>query len=92
MKKIVMLVALAAAMACFAYEKKTYRDSNGRIIGVATTDNMGRTTYRDSNGHSLGTASTDSIGRTTYRGSNGQLQGMASGSLSIAIHLGKQIG
>ena len=92
MKKIVMLVALAAAMACFAYEKKTYRDSNGRILGVATTDSMGRTTYRDSNGHILGSASTDSMGRTTYRGSNGQLQGTASGSLSIAIYLGKQIG
>ena len=65
-------LAFFLVLACPAYEKKTYRDSNGRILGVATTDNMGRTTYRDSNGHILGTATTDGMGRTTYRGSNGQ--------------------
>ena len=53
------VLAVALAMACGASQKKTYRDSNGHIIGVATTDSMGRTTYRDSNGMLIGTARTD---------------------------------
>ena len=56
---LVVVMAIVFAMVCQAYEKKTYRDSNGRIIGVATTDNMGRTTYRDSNGRLIGTAKND---------------------------------
>ena len=67
---------VSGLMVCQTYEKKTYRDSNGRIIGVATTDSMGRTTCRDLNGRLIGTAKTDGSGRTTFSHSQGRLQGI----------------
>ena len=54
---IAAAVVLVVAVCCA--NTKTWRDSNGRILGTERTDSMGRTTYRDSNGMLIGTARTD---------------------------------
>ena len=57
----------AAATACMAETKTTYRDAQGRIQGTVTTDRYGKTTYRDSMGRIQGSQTTDRYGKTTYR-------------------------
>ena len=54
---IAAAVVLVVAVCCA--NTKTWRDSNGRILGTERTDSMGRTTYRDLNGMLIGTARTD---------------------------------
>ena len=65
----------AAALACHADTKTTFRDSQGRIQGTVTTDRYGKTTYRDAMGRVQGSQTTDRYGKTTYRDAMGRVQG-----------------
>ena len=68
---IFSVFVLVVAVCCA--DTKTWRDSNGRILGTARTDSMGRMTYRDSSGMLIGTARADGCGTTTCHDSQGRL-------------------
>ena len=57
MNTVTKTLTLALICAClFARADKTtvWRDSQGRVLGTATTDSYGKTTYRDSMGRMTG--------------------------------------
>lgn len=74
MRNIILSVVVLVAAVCVA-DTKTWRDSNGRILGTARTDSMGRTTYRDSNGQLIGTARTDGNESCLSFGCSGSILG-----------------
>ena len=73
--KILVLAMICTCLFTRADKTTVWRDSQGRVLGTATTDNYGKTTYRDSMGRTQGTSSTDSYGKTTYRDAMGRVIG-----------------
>ncbi len=60
--KTKLLAVIVISMCAFSLESvaatstTTFRDSQGRTTGSATTNSQGQTTYRDSQGRTVGTS------------------------------------
>jgi hypothetical protein len=75
---IVVIPVMFLSMEAHA-QQSTFRDSQGRTVGTASTDSQGNVTFRDSGGRTTGTASTDNGGQTTFRDAGGRTTGTVSG-------------
>jgi hypothetical protein len=71
---LVCAVALAWAGATHAASTTTYRNSQGKTVGSASTSGN-KTTFRDASGRTTGTVTRSSSGTTTYRNSSGKTMG-----------------
>ena len=72
---LIGVVVLAWTGAVHAASTTTYRNSQGRTVGSASTSGN-KTTFRDASGRTTGTATRSSSG-TTYRNSSGKTMGTA---------------
>jgi hypothetical protein len=70
------VAVLAWAGVTHAASTTTYRNSQGRTVGSASTSGN-KTTFRNASGRTTGTATRSSSGKTTYRDSSGRTMGTA---------------